>query len=38
MKDLDADDHDLSDNTSTIEAALGKIDDPNDPCNKIISL
>ena len=34
MKDLDADDLDLSDNTSTIEAALGKIDDPNDPCNK----
>ena len=34
MKDLDADDLDLSDNTSTIEAVLGKVDDPNDPCNK----
>ena len=34
MKDLDADDLDLSDATSTVDAILGKIDDPNDPCAK----
>jgi DNA-directed RNA polymerase II subunit RPB1 len=34
MKDLDADDLDLSDATSTVDAILGKIDDPNDSCAK----